>query len=355
MLSRGALSGNKGDWSELYALATIICSGRLEIVTSDLASTSRYLSAQSVEQGSANETAIQIACRNSLALSEENLALGTKVSIDFNYLNALRLELFREISSPASTSSFSSAAGSKIIEMLKLDSISAGSGTKTDITISTLDGTESLLTRGFSIKSQAGSRSSLVNAGKTTNFEYLTRSTVNASEVNDISTRNKMQDRLRKLESYGELIPLLCSNPTFSYNLRFFGQLESVIADLLLYYYRGEGKSLPVLIDLYVARHPGISKNHVEFQLSSFLRACALGMTPGTRWSGKLQAHGGFIVVKPNGDVVCIPLENDDDFRMYLLKHAELDTADSGRHKFGLLTESAPQIFTLNFAVRFHN
>ena len=239
--------------------------------------------------------------------------------------------------------------------MLSLEALSAGSGTKTDITISTFDGSDEPLTRGFSIKSQAGSRSSLVNAGTTTNFEYLTRTFVNADDVNLISTRHKIRDRLAKLESYGELIPLLCSNPTFSYNLRFFGPLEAVIADLLLYFYRGEGKSLPVLIDLYAARHPGISKKHVEFQISSFLRACALGMTPGTRWDATLQAHGGFIIVKPNGDVVCIPLENDDDFRMYLLKHAELDTADSGRHRFGLLTETTPQIFTLNFAVRFHH
>ena len=352
-MTGGGLTGNKGQWSELYALATVLCTGRLEIVTSDLSGTARYLKAQTVHQGLASDSSIPLFCTN--ALEDVSDVGRTKRTIDFLELNRLRIELFKDISSPTPLASFSSAAGSKLMALLDLEALSAGSGTKTDITISTLDGTESLLTRGFSIKSQAGSRSSLVNAGQTTNFEYLTRSTVDANDINKIATRNKMQDRLRKLESYGELIPLLCSNPTFSYNLRFFGPLESVIADLLLYYYRGEGKSLPVLIDLYVARHPGIAKKHIEFQLSSFLRACALGMTPGTRWSGNLQAHGGFIIVKANGDVVCIPLENDDDFRMYLLKHAELDTADSGRHKFGLLTESVPQIFTLNFAIRFHN
>jgi hypothetical protein len=355
LAARGGISGNKGDWSEMYAFVTIICSGRLEIVTSDLESTSRYLSAQSAEQGLAKENGTPIACINSLDTTGSCVTSTKLTNKDFQRLNELRLELFSEISSPNTSSSFTSEAGLEIMQILNLKSVSAGSGTKTDITISTLDGTSSLRTRGFSVKSQAGSRSSLVNAGRTTNFEYLTRSAVDAKEVNEIATRNKMQDRLKKIESYGELIPLLCSNPSFSYNLRFFGPLESVIADLLLYYYRGEGKALPVLIDLYVARHPGIAKKHIEFQLSSFLRACALGMTPGTRWTGNLQAHGGYIIVKANGDVVCIPLENDDDFRMYLLKNAELDTADSGRHQFGSLTESKPQIFTLNFAVRFHN
>src|SRR5690606_37978762 len=86
-------------------------------------------------------------------------------------------------------------------------SLKASSSAKTDITIIVHDQrTNHQPILGFSIKSQLGSPSTLLNAGKTTNFIYKIENVVFSTEeirkINSISTISKIRDRIEAIQKH---------------------------------------------------------------------------------------------------------------------------------------------------------
>lgn len=82
--------------------------------------------------------------------------------------------------------------------------------------------------------------------------------------------------------------------------------------------------------------------------------AVALGMVPSKPWDGFSKAHGGYIVVKENGDVVCYHLYNRDEFRSYLYENTKFDASSTARYGYGKLYKEKGKIFfKLNLQVRF--
>jgi hypothetical protein len=73
----------------------------------------------------------------------------------------------------------------------------------------------------------------------------------------------------------------------------------------------------------------------VRHKVKELLRHSALGMNPSRQWDGQVEAHGGWIIVKESGDIVCFHLINDDDFRDYLLANTKFDTPSMSRHQAG--------------------
>jgi type II restriction enzyme len=88
--------------------------------------------------------------------------------------------------------------------------------------------------------------------------------------------------------------------------------------------------------------------------MKRFLSDIALGMMPSKVWTGKLDATGGYLIVKGNGDILCYHIYNRNEFEEYLLKNTKLDTASSGRHDFGYIYKENEQLyFKLNLQIRF--
>ena len=80
----------------------------------------------------------------------------------------------------------------------------------------------------------------------------------------------------------------------------------------------------------------------------------ALGMTPQGEWNGLTEAHGGYIIIREDGEVVCYHLYNRDQFQEYLFENTKLDTPSSSRHKFGTVyEENGEQYIKLNLQIRF--
>jgi type II restriction enzyme len=71
-------------------------------------------------------------------------------------------------------------------------------------------------------------------------------------------------------------------------------------------------------------------------------------------WTGELDAMGGYLVVKEDGDVLAYHIYNRNFFENYLLNNTKLDTASSTRHDFGkIYSEGREQFFKLNLQIRF--
>jgi type II restriction enzyme len=77
-------------------------------------------------------------------------------------------------------------------------------------------------------------------------------------------------------------------------------------------------------------------------------------MMPASVWTGELDATGGYLVVKEDGEVLCYHIYNRNEFEDYLLRNTKLETASSSRHDFGKIYKENYEFFIkLNLQIRF--
>lgn len=75
---------------------------------------------------------------------------------------------------------------------------------------------------------------------------------------------------------------------------------------------------------------------------------------PSKVWTGELDATGGYLVVKEDGEVLCYHIYNRNEFEDYLFANTKLETASSSKHKYGEIYEENGQLFfKLNLQIRF--
>lgn len=245
-------------------------------------------------------------------------------------------------------------------------SLKANSSAKTDITIVVHDQrTNQQPTLGFSIKSQLGSPSTLLNAGKTTNFIFKITgkdfSEKEIDQINSISSRSKIKDRITKIESKGgEFQFLRTERKIFSNNLVLIDSLlPEILSQLVFDFYSSEYSHLIDLVNLITKKNPvnfDTENEHrfYEYKIKRFLTDVALGMMPSKVWTGKYDATGGYLIVKDNGEVLCYHIYNLNQFEDYLLNNTKFDTASSSRHGFGIIYRDNGQLyFKLNLQIRF--
>ncbi len=135
--------------------------------------------------------------------------------------------------------------------------------------------------------------------------------------------------------------------------------LPEIVAELLLAYYGDLGSSLDQLVGHLGENNAKIlsfdmDRSDYEFKLKALLHNIALGMVPNTAWDGLLRAHGGYIIVREDGEIVCYHVYNADAFRTYLFKNTRLETPSTSRHKFGeIVNTEVGLMLKLNFQLRF--
>src|SRR5690606_35417637 len=135
--------------------------------------------------------------------------------------------------------------------------------------------------------------------------------------------------------------------------------LPSIISEVILLFFTTNLSSVSDLTKKVTTENPlhfNIENNHpfYTYKIKRLLTDIALGMTPATVWDGKLDATGGYLIVKKNGDIICYHIYNQNDFEDYLFNNTKLETASSTRHNFGTVYEKADELFiNLNLQIRF--
>lgn len=265
-----------------------------------------------------------------------------------------------------SSATFSILEIESFINSFNCVSLKAKSSVKSDIRIVIHDqrtGTKPEL--GFSIKSQLGGASTLLNAGKTTNFIYKIESSTLTdrliSEINAIDTKSKIKDRIEEIKKYsGKLKFTKTESSIFGNNLTLIDSaLPQIISEIVyLFFTSGLSKTLD-LVNQINAQNPleyNIETHHpfYSYKIKRFLTDIALGMMPSKVWTGQLDATGGYLVVKEDGVVLCYHIYNRNEFEDYLLNNTKLETASSSRHEFGTIYKVENQLFiNLNLQIRF--
>ena len=218
---------------------------------------------------------------------------------------------------------------------------------------------------GFSIKSQLGGDSTLLNASGATNFVYRIEGCDFSDEdiecINAIDTRTKIIDRIGAIERKGgSLVFDKVDNDTFRTTLQMMdGDLAKVIAHLLLEQFKTGNRMLSDLTaDLANDNPLGYEADDLQsiyaYKLKHLLTSAALGMMPSKAWTGHYDANGGYLVVKKDGEILCYHFYDHNRFEDFIFRNAYLERAKTRRHGYGSLYrgEDGNVYFKLNLQIR---
>ncbi|MEX1190631.1 MAG: HpaII family restriction endonuclease [Brumimicrobium sp.] len=356
------IKGNKGEWSEIYALFKLLGDKQLFLGNKEIEKLEGLVYPIIKILRSENNGYFEYSIEDDIILvsgSEEILKIPISEFKEkaLFLLNAIKENKERTFSVPLIE---------EFMQSINCISLKASSSAKTDITIVVHDQrTNQQPTLGFSIKSQLGSPSTLLNAGKTTNFTYriqdaeLTNNDID--EINSIDSRSKIMDRIVEIQNKGGKFEFVkTKRKIFSNNLVLIDSLlPEILSQIVFDFYSSEFSHLTDLVKITADKNPldfDIENEHkfYEYKLKRFLTDVALGMMPSQVWSGKYDATGGYLIVKENGDVLCYHIYNKNEFEDYLLSNTKLETASSSRHGFGKIYQADGQLyFNLNLQIRF--
>lgn len=247
-------------------------------------------------------------------------------------------------------------------------SIKASCGDKADIMMEIHEPETGMdLIQGFSIKSKLGSASTLVNASEATNCVYRLVGSVTPELVSKVNvmfegkSKTKVRDGLSMLRLAGvELQFIDTFRPIFHNNLVLVdSNMPTIVGELLKIYNMDGISNTATLIEELTKRNPlgyddCTNYPYYEQKIKKLLVSYALGMKSGYRWDGKEEANGGYIVVKEDGEVVCIHIFDRMTFEDYLVKNTKLDTASTTKHNFArIYKEEGEYRLRLNLQIRF--
>lgn len=246
-------------------------------------------------------------------------------------------------------------------------SLKAKSSDKTDIKIILHDRRTKMNSEmGFSIKSQLGGDSTLLNASKATNFNFkiegVTLSDEEIATINSLNpSRNKVIERVNAIKKKGgRFVFDKVDNSTFRNNLIMLdGDLPTIIAYLLLEQLNTGISTLKELAKELTKNNPlhyDVSQTSpfYAYKIKHLLTSTALGMMPATAWSGQFDANGGYLVVKKDGEILCYHFYDRNRFEDYLFSNAYLERSSTSRHEYASIIKEKDGTlsFKLNFQVR---
>ncbi|MEJ5317868.1 MAG: HpaII family restriction endonuclease [Tenuifilum sp.] len=356
------LTGNKGEWSEIYALLKIVADKKLYAGDENLNKIENLVfPIIKILRDESDGTYCFSFDSNLVVINGVNEVFHIPIN-DFQDKATI---LLREIKN-ANASSFNISDIEEFLNRFNCHSLKAKSTVKSDIRIVIHDfrtGAQPEL--GFSIKSQLGGASTLLNAGRSTNFIYkiedIELSDEQINEINSINTKSKIKDRIESIiRKKGKIKFVKTENTTFGNNLTLIDSSLSIILSEIVYLFYTSHYSLLVELINQVSRlnplHYDLSGSHpfYEYKIKRFLTEIALGMMPSKVWTGELDATGGYLVVKESGEVLCYHIYNRNEFENYLINNTKLETASSKRHEFGIIYKDVNDYFIkLNLQIRF--
>jgi hypothetical protein len=355
------ITGNKGEWSEIYALFKLLGDKQLFAGDADLNKVEELfypiIKIIRTESGGNFEYEIN---GDLVVISGDKEKLRIPVSTFLEQSTKL-LEKIK-----TSKGAFSNPETEAFMKSINCKTLKAKSTSKTDIRIvihdQRINQTAEL---GFSIKSQVGNDATLLNAGKTTNFIYqitgFKPTTKETNSINTIDSKSKIKDRIEAIKKAGGKLKFVTlEQDIFKNNLVLIDSLlPNIIAETVKSFFTTPLSSIKDLTENLNKSNPlnydtQFAHTFYEYKLKRFLTDIALGMTPSKVWNGIYDATGGYLIVKENGDVLCYHIYNRNQFEDYLFANTKLETASSTRHDFGkLYEENGNFYFKLNLQIRF--
>ncbi len=352
------MSGNKGEWSELYTFLKLLNEGRVYAANERVEKMYElfFPILKIIREEHAGEKLEYVINEDDVSVQADSVEL---LKVPRAELGEKADYLLKEIS--RHSNSFEIEEIAEYVNGIKVTKIKAPSSDTTDISMEIHDfhtGYKGVV--GFSIKSEVGNAPTLLNAGETTNFVYKVTgiSDNQMNEINSIDTASKIVDKMEQISRLGGTLTFFdVAHSGFRRNLIMIdSRLPEILGDLVLCHYQNNVKSLPELVEMLGKRDPlGFGETVVySYKVKKFLCSCALGMKPAKKWDGIDEANGGYIIVKADGEILAYHIYNRNLFEEYLMKNTVLERASTTRHKYmELYKENGEMFIKLNLQIRF--
>ena len=276
----------------------------------------------------------------------------------------------------------------RILDLLGLTALRAKSGAKSDLYLTIESSSGRPLAQGFSVKSQMGSRSCLVNHSGATIFKYevinASLQEVEALEDSFIYKKSLASKKPKTLANAkrgpATIVPALFSKPgvqikfhsvvndTFRDSLEMIdSHFPEALGMVILHRFKSGKSKLsdlaedPELKDflLSIGLSQRVAESYLSEKLKDLLRKFALGMQADRAWKDQAEVQGGWVLLIKDGKVVGYRFDNPDAFRAYLLEHTLIDTPSTSRvpkdsARVGRVYEQDGKLFiTLSLIVKF--
>jgi len=353
---------NKGEWPEFYAFLKIIEQKKLPAANKNLEiiNNKSFVFYKVIREEDGLTKIYDLSDSSTdIIITDQTGAILKK--IPNSDLKSKTLKIFDKIKSGKKT--FQIQEAEDLMTEMLCEKVKADNSKKSDITAIIYDRiSETMPKLGFSVKSMIGGASTLLNAGKTTNFIFKVRNFKgDIKKINAIKTRSKIRDRLSEIISHGGSLTFSAvSNKKFESNLKSIDTaFPKFISQMLLDFFLGKASLVQDLVKILSQNHElkkefELSLSSYELKIKLFLDAIALGMVPKIEWEGLSESDGGYIIVKRDGEVICYHSYNRDEFKSYLYENTKFESASSTRHNYGFLYEKDGELFfNLNLQIRF--
>ena len=291
-----ALTGNKGEWSEVYTLLKLLGEGKVYAGDHNLNKIQDlfYPIIMILRQEKEGRFNYRLQDKDVVIQTPEGEELLRISASDFLSEAENLLKAINE-----NDGAFPIPQIESFMNRIYCHSLKAKSSDKTDIRIILHDRRTKINSEmGFSIKSQLGGDSTLLNASKATNFNFkIHGACLSDKDIADINSlnpkRNKVIDRVNAIKKKGGTLEFdKVDNQTFRNNLVMLdGDLPSIIAHLLLEQLNSGVSTLKELAEHITEVNPlGYDTEQASpfyaYKIKHLLTSAALGMMPATAWSG---------------------------------------------------------------------
>lgn len=381
------MKGNKGEWTELYVLLSLIADGTL--FQSDIELNKDENNVYHIIKGFKNETNYSLTFsrekENISIIKNENNDSEIIKTISFEDMKILSEDIYNGIISGKGRS-FTIENVSELLSSFNIKNLKEKSTEKADIKLKIYDHRLAKETDlGFSIKSLIGGNSTLFNPGTKTNFifEIIPKEKLDVSDFNKktykpTTNESKIAYRLKLLEkNNAEFKYLKVQSEQLWMNLKMIdGDLPEIIAYALYFRWLYQTPSLLDVsqkleeidpLDFYKGKKS--DQRLYEYKIMRFLTECGMGMTSETAWMGEYDNFGGVIVAKEDGDIVAFHIYDFNLFRKYLINNTIFEQPATGEDKnnpgspdknskkkynYGWLYEDDDKLqFKINLQIRF--
>ena len=240
-------------------------------------------------------------------------------------------------------------------------------GGKNDIFIEVRDGQTAIVSvMGFSIKSKFGHNPTLFNAGSSS--QYLFR--LSGCDDTIMKEFNSITDG-KGGRAWGCCVQYLHSHrigaefartqyPVYGENLYLvresMAQIMAWCVHDRLLTGEPEHRVKETVERMAVANPLGVGNPDIYYEkaIKDFLMAGFTGMTAGSKWDGKEQVNGGYIVVMDDGDVICYHSNDRESFRDYLYRNTYFEYVSADKYNWGYIVKIDGEYYLpLNISVRF--
>lgn len=358
------LTGNKGEWSEPYALLKLLADGKLHLGDENFNKVKGIFYPIIKVLRHEKDRSVEFSILDKLiVVSDDNLLF--KIPI-LQFITNSKICFEKIKTAKGGKGSFEIPEMEEFLNSFSITTLKAKSKLKNDITIQVSDPNTFLSpTLGFSIKSQLGRPSTLLNASGATNFSYLIKGKVlTALEINQIKGAREFSEKLKLIKSFGARLEFeKVDSEIFRSNLQTIDyNFDKILSEMLVLFYANNIASENTVKKFTetiaeknsIGYNLKINSSMYEMIIKKFLTDYALGMRAAEVWKRDYQATGGYLIVKDDGELVCYHFYFTKNFEDYLFNNTKLETPDPSRHKFGdVYTENGEQKIKLNLQIRF--